>query len=126
MRDAEPTLQQFGEFLLKGRLVKESAAPYCVRWVRRFLEAPASNDPLADQVRCFCEGLERTGTHQDWQIQQAEQALRIFFINFQKHADWHTRPAATAVDAQGQVNPLAAFEMMRERLRTRVGSHVNP
>lgn len=27
MREFEATLQQFGEFLLRGRLVKESAAP---------------------------------------------------------------------------------------------------
>jgi hypothetical protein len=36
MRELETSLQQFGEFLLKARLVKEQAAPYCVRWVRRF------------------------------------------------------------------------------------------
>lgn len=34
MSELEASLQQFGEFLLKARLVKEKAAPYCVRWVR--------------------------------------------------------------------------------------------
>ena len=42
MRELEASLQQFGEFILKARLVKEKAAPYCVRWVRRFLTRPAS------------------------------------------------------------------------------------
>jgi hypothetical protein len=41
MREREASLQQFGEFLLRGRLVKERAAPHCVRWVRRFLARPA-------------------------------------------------------------------------------------
>jgi hypothetical protein len=59
MRELEASLQQFGEFILKAQLVKEKAAPYCVRWVRRFLARPASNEPLADQVRRFCESLER-------------------------------------------------------------------
>jgi hypothetical protein len=31
MRELDASLQQFGEFLLKARLVKETAAPYCVR-----------------------------------------------------------------------------------------------
>ena len=42
MRELETWLQQFGEFVLKAQLVKEKAAPYCVRWVRRFLTRPAS------------------------------------------------------------------------------------
>ena len=37
MRELETSLQQFGEFVLKAQLVKEKVAPYCVRWVRRFL-----------------------------------------------------------------------------------------
>jgi hypothetical protein len=59
---------QFGEFLLKARLVKEQAALYCVRWVRRFLMRPASNEPLSDQARRFAEDLERAGACPDWQV----------------------------------------------------------
>ena len=76
MRELETSLQQFGEFVLKAQLVKEKAASYCVRWVRRFLTRAASDEPLADQVGGFCEKLERGGC-QDWQVRQAEQALRM-------------------------------------------------
>ncbi len=48
MREIEASLQQFGEFLLKARLVRERAAPHCVRWVRRFLTRPASDESLSD------------------------------------------------------------------------------
>ena len=34
MRETDASLQQSVESLLKARLVKETAAPYCVRWVR--------------------------------------------------------------------------------------------
>ena len=44
MRELETSLQEFGEFVLKAQLVKEKAAPYCVRWVRRFLTRPASDE----------------------------------------------------------------------------------
>ena len=87
MRELEASLQQFGEFLLKGQLVMEKAAPYCVRWVRRFLTRPASDEPLLDQVRRFCEELEQHDGCQDWQVRQAEQALRIYFVNFLQRTD---------------------------------------
>ncbi len=61
MRDLDSSLQEFGEFLLKSQLVRPPAAPCFVRWVRRFLSRPASDEPLADQVRGFCEELERSG-----------------------------------------------------------------
>ena len=95
MRELEASLQQFGEFVLKAQLMKASAAPYCVRWVRQFLTRPAANEPLADQVRRFCEELERQGACEDWQVRQAEQALRIYFVNFLQRTDWQRQPAST-------------------------------
>lgn len=105
MRELEATLQQFGEFLLKGRLVKEKAAPHCVRWVRRFLTRPAATGPLCEQVRHFCDSLEREG-FQDWQVRQAEQALRIYWLHFHRTTDWVRRPASAG--EAGRVEPLAA------------------
>lgn len=119
MRELESSLQQFGEFLLKAQLVRSSAAPYFVRCVRRFLSRPASDAPLADQVRRFCEDLERDGGSEDWQVRQADQALRIYFVNFLKRTEWHQRPASTVVDEHGSTSPVAALEQLRTRLRTR-------
>lgn len=118
MRELETSLQQFGEFLLKARLVKEKAAPHCVRWVRRFLARPASTEALADQVRQFCEELERDNRCQDWQVRQAEHALRIYFVNFLKRTDWR-QSGSTLVDEKGCTNPLAALDELRRRIRTR-------
>lgn len=119
MRELESSLQQFGEFLLKGQLVRQTAVPYFVRWVRRFLSRPASDEPLADQVRGFCEELERDSGLEDWQVRQADQALRIYFVNFLKRTEWHRRPTSTVVDEGGHTNRLAALEQLRLRLRTR-------
>jgi len=112
-------LQEFGDFLLKAQLVRPTAAPYFVRWVRRFLSRPASDAPLTDQVRGFCEELERSGGSEDWQVRQADQALRIYFVNFLERTDWHRRPASTVVDEHGRTSPLAALEQLRVRVRTR-------
>ena len=68
--------------------------------------------------RQFCEGLEREGC-QDWQVRQAEQARRIYFVNFLQRTDWNQRPVSAVVDEDGRVNPLAALEQLRARIRTR-------
>lgn len=119
MRELEASLQQFGEFLLKGQLVRAKAAPFVVRWVREFLRRPAVNAPLADQVRSFCEELERTGRWQDWQVRQAEHALRIYFVSFLNRSDWQRQPQSAVVDGDGRVTPLAALQQLRDRIRTR-------
>jgi integrase len=119
MREIESSLQEFGEFVLKAQLVRQSAAPYFVRWVRRFLSRPASDEPLMDQVRGFCEDLERNGGAEDWQVRQADQALRIYYVNFLKRTDWHRRPTSTVVDEHGRTSPLAALEQHRLLVRTR-------
>ena len=119
MRELESSLQQFGEFLLKAQLVRPTAAPYFVRWVRRFLSRPASDQPLAEHVSRFCEDLERNGGFEDWQVRQADQALRMYFVNFLKRTEWHRRPTSAVVDEQGGTNRLAALEQLRTRVRTR-------
>lgn len=118
MRELESSLQQFGEFLLRARLVKETAAPYCVRFVRQFLGRPAADAPLADRVQQFCEELERAGA-QDWQVRQAEQAIRIYFVNFLERTGWRTVGAQASIDADGCADPLAALDALRSRIRTR-------
>ncbi len=118
MRELESSLQQFGEFLLKSRFVKEAAAPYCVRFVRQFLSCPATDEALVDRVCRFCEDLERTGS-QAWQVRQAEHALRLYFVNFLERTDWHRAPPSPIIDADGQVTQLAALEQLRQRLRAR-------
>jgi hypothetical protein len=87
-------------------LVKEKAAPFGVGWVRRFLMRPASDESLADQVRHFCEDLERGPSCQAWQVRQAGQPLRIYFIHFLQRSDWHKRPASPVVDEDGQTDLL--------------------
>ena len=79
----------------------------------------ASAEPLADQVRAFCEELEQSGDCQDWQVRQAEQALRIYFVNFLQRTDWHQQSSSAVVDEQGRTDPLAALHQLRSRIRTR-------
>ncbi|MEI8083832.1 MAG: phage integrase N-terminal SAM-like domain-containing protein, partial [Actinomycetes bacterium] len=74
---------------------------------------------MADEVRHFCDDLERSGRFGDWQVRQAEQALQIYFVNFLDRTDWHRRPTTDVVDEKGRTTPLAALEQLRLRIRTR-------
>ncbi|MEO8257242.1 MAG: site-specific integrase [Acidobacteriota bacterium] len=74
---------------------------------------------MAEQVRQFCEELERDAACQDWQVRQAEHALRIYFVDFLQRTDWHRRPISKVVDENGGTDPLAALEQLRTRIRTR-------
>lgn len=121
--EIEAALQGFGEFLLHRQLVRPTAAPYCVRWVRHFLNRPALDGPLADQVRSYCEALEKDARREEWQVRQAEHALRLYFVNFLQRHDWERPAGDSVVDASGRVNPLAALDLMRRRVRTR---HYSP
>jgi len=98
-------LQQCAEFLLRRRLVREREAPHCVRWVRRFLNRPATDEPLADRVRKFCEELERGGSA-DWQVPQAERALEIYFRQFRGRTGWLEPAAAKGKRGPDGVEPL--------------------
>lgn len=100
--------------------MKENAAPYCVRWVRRFLTRPAANEPLAVQVRHFCDDLEREGTHQACQIRQAEQALHIYLVNFLQRTYWHQRPPSTTLDEEGRVDLKLPFNERKYKQDLRV------
>ena len=102
MRELETSLQQFGEFILKARLVKEHAAPYCVRWVRRFLARPAADEPLADQVRRFCEELEQNG---DCQLPPANGLASAATQYRRGRARPHGTTAGPRTDALAHQNP---------------------
>lgn len=119
MSEMESTLGRFGEFLLKAKLADSQKAPHMVRWVRWFLGRPASDqESLADRVRLFREHLGRSTRIADWQLEQAEQALRLFFVNFQKVTNWDEQARKPEEPADG-VDRLAVLELMRQRLRVR-------
>jgi integron integrase len=78
---------------------------------------------LADRAREFCEELERGGRCQDWQVRQAEQAVRIYFVNFLGRTDWRSRPVGATGEERENADPLAVLNELRRRLRTRHYSH---
>jgi integron integrase len=120
MNDLDQALARFGEFLLRARIADERRGSFFVSWVRRFLCRPVSpGESLQDRVQKFREDLERRGRWQDWQIEQAERAVRLYFVNFLKQTDWAARERDLVRRSDGGVDRLAVIEEMRTRLRVR-------
>ncbi len=116
----ELQLSKFGEYLLRGRLVLEKNARFYVHWVRKFLgEAP--DDPsktLGERVEVFLGAMGRDAKYQDWQIDQAEKALRLFFNNFRNEGDWSSATApSVAPAADGTIAPAEVLAATRGTLR---------
>ena len=102
----ELQLGRFAEYLLKQRLVPEKNAPYYVSWVRKFLARGVTVPilPLDERVAGFLRDMEAAGSYQDWQLTQAERALRLYFVNFKGDTAW-SAPTVTKV----AVNPDGSF-----------------
>ena len=120
--ELERSLADFGVFLLKERLVPENHASFVVRWVRQFLGVSKHNtdEALEDRVQRFVERLEASDKITDWQVRQAEQAIRLYYMNFLKVTDWKGASDECLIrDEGGRVDEGAAMAALIERLRVR-------
>lgn len=113
-------LERFAEFLLKQQLVPESKARFYVHWVRKFLgqgiSVPVAS--LDDRIAGFLKSMEADGLYKDWQVAQAEQALRLYFVNFKTDANWSTPAVPTLTsNPDGAFAGMATLEAVRTQLR---------
>lgn len=89
-----------------------------VHWVRKFFEYRLNlpNMSWVEQVSLFIRELNESGNYQDWQVRQADQAVRLYFSNFlmsQSSGQGQDNPTASAITQQ------AALQNFREGLRLR-------
>ena len=121
LRENEMGLEEFGEFLLRRRIVPEKNAKFYVAWVRKFLGQTA--DPklsMEERIEDFVEGLRQEGGREEWQVEQAERAVKTFFHAFQNGAGLTERPAARVErDAAGRVGVAETLAATRDLLRTK-------
>ena len=118
----ELQLSRFGEFLLQSRLVRQGQERYYVFWVRKFMaraiEVPIQS--LEERIQRYLDELQARGAYQDWQISQAEKAVRLFFVNFTKSAQ-SAEPVTSSVkpDADGAFAGDATISATRTILQVK-------
>lgn len=74
----------FGIFLLESKFIAPGKEKFLVHWARKFLQYRKKNPQMAwpDQLPLFLENLTISEGYKDWQIRQADQAVRLYFNNF--------------------------------------------
>lgn len=121
LNESEMRLAEYGEFILRKRIVPEKNAQFYVKWAREFLEQGA--DPalsLDERIEAFLEGLRTRCRCADWQVEQAEKAVRIYFYTFQGGSAATERPVArVAVTEEGRIRRTEATECVRNVIRTK-------
>jgi integron integrase len=114
-------LPEFQEFMRTRRIVPDNQIPFCARWASKFLaflnkNAFTKTDSALIQ---FIDFLKKNNNLQDWQIKQAENAVRLYADNFLAGDKEKFLPeAAQAAYGQG-LDSASAQQRIREALRLR-------
>jgi len=114
---------EFGRFLLESRMVASGKERYLVHWVRKFSEyrkqLPPANLNWSEQLPLFLRELNASGSHQDWQVRQADQAVRLYFVNFLAVFPEMKNPESEDPPLIVPCGQDAALQRFREDLRLR-------
>lgn len=79
----------FREYLLKQGNIKSNHIPYLIRWVGSFysfLKVPDTCFITAEQKKQYLSRLSKT--HEDWQVNQADTALRLYNYTFPRKLNY--------------------------------------
>ncbi len=116
--------EEFGEFLLKGNIAATGKERYLVHWVRRFFEFRRQYPKIAwfEQLPLYVGDLNSTNGFQDWQLRQADQAVRLYFSNFlmaKPSAQADSLEKLSQASSCPQLSEHAALKSFYESLRLR-------
>jgi len=77
-------LPEFQNFLISRKLVPEENVPYYAHWASKFLVFSNKNSQLelSSLVAEFFHSLQSEKNIADWQIRQAEEAVRLYLDHF--------------------------------------------
>jgi hypothetical protein len=98
---------EFGEFLFRSKLVAAGKEKFMVIWVRKFFafQQRLPKMPWPEQLPLFLQDLNIAGAFKEWQIRQADWAVRLYFNNFMmahpSAKDQQIPPSKNAASEQG-------------------------
>ncbi|MFO7821821.1 MAG: integron integrase [Lentisphaeria bacterium] len=122
----ELDLTPVSQFIEQRNLVPEKYRRYYLHWIRRFLQTPAANNPALskdDSLRGYVQELNQDVKVEDWQVEQAERAVKLYLYTYLPG----TSGAGSAAGKEAEADDLPpvsastgkALEQMRELLRLR-------
>ncbi len=118
--EMERRLSDYGDFLLKRSLVVSGKETFFIHWVRKYLSSEASFKGIKweEKLPQFLDKLATEPKIADWQIDQADQAIRLYFLNFYTSVQSvAVKENASQMDAPGVFNGAQALADLREWMR---------
>ncbi len=115
-------LMEFERFLKINSLVHVDRLKYYLNWVDLFMKRRSYNVEAIDQdsLPAFLNSLRTDPRCKDWQITQAENAVRLFVVNFLKLDIRPKKPADLGAGEEVKALPWdESFKKMVESLRVR-------
>jgi len=113
-------LDEFGDYLLTRSMTDDRHAKFYVMWVRRFFHESKKMDPDSWEVQLqqYVNTLYDDPKVEDWQVEQAERAIRLYFHNF-RSGDGIPGASSTRVTARddGSVSSRDLLTAVRQSLR---------
>ena len=109
----------FARFLLESNLVSTGKEKFIVHWVRKFFQFSVQYPEIRwpEQLSIFLRDIQKTRYYEDWQIRQADQSVRLYFINFLKeNTTCHSENSSIDTIAPDMAQSLLQFQ---ESLRLR-------
>ncbi|MFO7870856.1 MAG: integron integrase [Kiritimatiellia bacterium] len=122
LNDKDLRLAEYGDYLVKNLLVKAEHAKFYVYWVRRFFKESADWKPDAWEVllQKYVNSLYEDGSTEEWQVQQAERAVRLYFHNFLNgEAEREKKTPIVQVSEAGEIVCRDVLAAIRDGLRVR-------
>ncbi len=110
----------FGKYLLESKMVDAGKEKYMVHWTRKFFEYRLRYPQIiwSELLPLYVKELDNTGAYKDWQIRQADQAVRLYFSNFLKsNSSKILHGGASTVN--NTTSQKAALQNFQEALRLR-------
>ena len=114
-------LPEFQEFLKQKRIVPDKQIPFYAQWVSRFLAFLNRNSftKLDIATEQFISWLRNSQHTQDWQLRQAENAVRLYAGSFTTSTDAIVLPDLSRGLRKDACDSHAAEKRIREAIRLR-------
>lgn len=113
-----PTLPEFQQYLLSRKLVPEKNAPYYAYWVSRYLAFSnrLENRDKAEMLQRFLDDLQSRQHMEDWQVQQAREAVQLYTNHFLGGNTSDVKTAGGNISSD-TFDPDSVMAKMREAIR---------
>ncbi len=117
---SELRLDEFGEHLLRKSLCPEKKVKFYLYWVKRFFKLSRDWQPDSWEVllQQFINTLRDDPSVEDWQVEQASSAIRLYFHNFQGgDSAIAAAPSRIHVEDGGELVCLDLIASVRQSIR---------